>query len=56
MDFSFIEWICPLLQIGMSVKNQNRMANSVESDEMASGTTLFAQVSGLVCRDERVKL
>ena len=28
-------WICPLLQIGMSVKNQNRIAKSVDPDETA---------------------
>ena len=35
MDFSFTDWTFPFLQIGMSVKNQNRMTNSVDPDEMA---------------------
>ena len=48
----------PLLLIGVSVQNQYRMANSIDSDEKAhfvsSGSILFAKVSVLVCRDERV--
>ena len=36
MDFSITEFgQCLLLQIGMSVKNQNRMANNVDPDETA---------------------
>ena len=49
------------MQIRLSVKNQNRMANIVDPDETAhykfsSGSTMFAQASGLVYRAERVKL
>ena len=33
MKWTFPSLTCPLLQIGMSVKNRNRMANSVHPDE-----------------------
>ena len=55
--------------MGMPVKDQNSMANNVDPDEMANNvdpdemahyemsrliiSTLFAHVSGLVCRPER---
>ena len=34
-NFPSLYWTCPLLLMGMAVKNQNRMANSVAPDEMA---------------------
>ena len=46
--------------MGCGSKIKKRMANSIDPDEMAhyepSGSTLFAQVSGLVCRAEKIKL
>ena len=40
-------------------KKKNRMAKSVDPDEMgryvSSGSTHFAQVSGLVCQAERAR-
>ena len=35
MGSSISEFGCPMLQIGASIKNQNRMVNSVDPDEMA---------------------
>ena len=36
MDSSIIKvWTYPFFQIGMSVRNKNRMANSVDPDETA---------------------
>ena len=52
---------CPLLQIGISFKNQNRMANSVDPDGTAhyepshQDLHCLHRVSGLVFRAERVK-
>ena len=58
-------WSEPLFQIGVSVKNQNRMANSVDPDEMAhyepSHQDLHCKKNKknknvLVCRAEKVNL
>ena len=57
-----LEWTRSTL--GLDVSNDanigfslitNRMANSVDPDETA-GSTLFARMSGLVCKVERVNL
>ena len=57
MDISITE----LLQIGISVKNQNWMANSVDPDETAhyepSHQDLhWSQISGLVFRIESINI
>ena len=46
------------MHIGISIKINNRMTNSVDPDEKArlSGSALFAKVFILVSRDERLTL
>ena len=53
----FLKWSIPLLYLDMSIvvntdvnQNQNGMANIADPD--GSRSTLFAQVSGFVCRAE----
>ena len=61
----FLNWTLPFLKrdanSGFNQSINNRMANSVDPDETAlravsSGSALFANVSVLVCRDERVNI
>ena len=53
-------WIktCLLMQKGVQSKIKNRMTNSVYPDDKAvsSGSILFAQVSVLICRAEKIIL
>ena len=42
-------WTCPLMQIDILVKNKNRIANSVDPDEVA-----HYEVSDLVYKAERI--
>ena len=42
-------WTCPLLQVDILVKNKNRIANSVDPDEVA-----HYEVSDLVYKAERI--
>ena len=46
-------WTYSLLQMGMSFKNQNRVANSVDSDEPSHLELHFLQRYG--CKDEIIK-
>ena len=60
----FLKWTLPPLDLDKAtdaniVKIRNKMTNSVDPDKTArfavsSGSTLFAQLSVLVCRAERV--
>ena len=53
-------WTCPLMQIGFQSWIYNKMANSKSRWDgslwaFSSGSTLFAEVTVLMCRVERVK-